>query len=157
MTTNTQNLRRVFLAALFVVVASEVPKMASAPDDESFPKVVRAVLAFDNLVAPALEVGANFTTVGRVVSVDGHPFDGRLAFACQITDLEAGAGACLYYFYLPGGEVTGTGDVRDGIPFPITGGTGRYVGVAGTVKITAEQEDGPRFAVFRLAKPTPGR
>lgn len=95
-------------------------------------------------------IGDNFTTVGRMVSVDGKPFNGRLAFACQITDPIAGA--CLYFFFLPGGEVTGTGDVRDGIEFPITGGTGNYVGVSGTVLITHTRETGPRQAVFRLVK-----
>jgi hypothetical protein len=88
-------------------------------------------MVFDNFAYTVLEVGANFTTIGRVVWVNGRPFDGRLAaFACQIPDLRAGAGACLYYFHLPGGQVTGTGDVRDGIEFPITGETGGYVGVA---------------------------
>jgi hypothetical protein len=151
-TSNLQTLTRVLVAAFFAVVVWGLPIAANAEDEGNSSKVVRAVLVFDSLVAPVLEVGANFTTVGRVVWANGRPFDGRLAFACQITDLSAGAGACLYYFHLPGGQVTGTGDVRDGIEFPITGGTGGYVGVSGTVLITAEEEDGPRFAVFRLSK-----
>jgi hypothetical protein len=146
---------RVLVAALLAFFVWD--SLASADHDGNSQKVVRAVMVLDSLVAPVLDVGANFTTVGRVVSVNGQPFDGRLAFACQITDLTAGAGACLYYFHLPGGQVTGTGDVRDGIEFPITGGTGRYVGVSGTVLITSEEEDGPRFAVFRLSTPARGR
>jgi hypothetical protein len=123
-------------------------------DKNSSAEVVRAVLVFDILAhaGSTYNVGDNFTTVGRVISVDGKPFDGRLAFACQITDPDAGAGACLYYFFLPGGEVTGTGDVRDGIEFPIVGGTGDYVGASGTVLITHTSETGPRQAVFRLNK-----
>jgi hypothetical protein len=119
--------------------------------------VVQAVMVFDRFVYTTLEDGANFTSIGRVVWADGQPFDGRVAFACQITDVSAGAGACLYYFHLPGGQVTGTGDVRDDIEFPITGGTGRYVGVSGTVLITHEEEDGPRFATFRLSKTARGQ
>jgi hypothetical protein len=46
-------------------------------------RVVRAVMVFDNLVAPALEVGANFTTVGRVVSVNGRPFEGAVLITSQ--------------------------------------------------------------------------
>jgi hypothetical protein len=149
---SVQGLTRFLAGALVAVVVWELPGAAHADDDgKSSTVVVRAVMVFDSFVAPVLEVGANFTSVGRVVWASGRPFDGRVAFACQITDLDAGAGACLYYFHLPGGQVTGTGDVRDGIEFPITGGTGRYVGVSGTVLIT-EQEDGSRFAVFRLSK-----
>lgn len=155
MMASVQRPTRVLLAALFAVMVWD--SQAGADHPGNFPRVVRAVMVFDSLVGPVLEVGANFTTVGRVVSVNGEPFDGRLAFACQITDLSAGAGACLYYFHLPGGQVTGTGDVRDGIEFPITGGTGGYVGVSGTVLITSEEEDGPRFAVFRLSKAARGR
>jgi hypothetical protein len=145
---------RVVLAIAFVTLLSGPGLNVEAKSDDKgrASKVVHAVLVWDILahVGPTYNVGDNFTTVGRVVSVDGWPFDGRLAFACQITDPASGAGACLYFFYLPDGEVTGTGDVRDGIEFPITGGTGEYVGASGTVLITHTSETGPRQAVFRL-------
>ena len=115
-------------------------------------KVVHAVLIFDQLIhrEETFQAGDNFTTVGRVVEVNGKLHDGRLGFACQIIDVAAGAGECTYSFALPSGQLTGSGEVRDDIDFPITGGTGAYAGVTGTVTITRDSEDGPRFAVFRL-------
>jgi hypothetical protein len=115
-------------------------------------KVIRAVLIFDQLIhrEETFQAGDNFTTVGRVVEVDGKSHEGRLGFACQIIDVGAGAGECTYSFALPRGQLTGSGEVRDDIDFPITGGTGAYAGLTGVVTITREREDGPRFAVFSL-------
>jgi hypothetical protein len=141
------------LAGAILVGGVAFTQAAADKDSSSDTRTVRAVMLFDVEAhsGTTFNVGDNFTTVGRVVSVDGKPFNGRLAFACQLTD--AGGGACLYYFYLPGGEVTGTGDVRDDIDFPITGGTGDYAHSSGTVTITHTTETGPRQAVFRLRVP----
>jgi hypothetical protein len=144
---------RIVLVILCAILLGKALNIQGSQDDKES-RILRAVMVFDTLAhaGATYNVGDNFTTVGRVVSVDGKPFDGRLAFACQITDVAAGAGACLYYFFLPGGEVTGTGDVRDGIEFPITGGTGDYVRTSGTVLITHTSESGPRQAVFRFSR-----
>jgi hypothetical protein len=147
--------RRVLVALAGAVLVSGVGFAHTAAADRrgaADGRVVHAVMVFDieAHAGATFNVGDNFTTVGRVVSVDGRSFDGRLAFSCQITDVAAGAGACMYFFYLPGGEVTGSGDVRDGVEFPITGGTADYAGASGTVLITHTSDTGPRQAVFRL-------
>ena len=89
----------VVAAAALVAGVLTTQVLAAAPAGAKH--AINAVLIFyvEAHAGDTFQVGDNFTTVGRVVSVDGRPFAGRLTFSCQITDVAAGAGACLYYFF----------------------------------------------------------
>jgi len=145
----------VVAAAMGLTLAMAYPashQSAQAQDARAVQVTIRATLVYDRYLhqGTAYRAGDPFTTVGRVTAVDGRPARGGVFFACQIIDAGGGAAECSYSFGLPGGEVAGSGDVRDGIDFPIMGGTGRFSGTTGTVTITHRTESGRRTAVFHV-------
>jgi hypothetical protein len=72
---------RVVLGILWAILLGKALNLEGSEEAKLSTNVVRAVMVFDTLAhaGNTYNVGDNFTTVGRVVSVDGKPFDGRLA------------------------------------------------------------------------------
>jgi hypothetical protein len=67
---------------------------------------------------------------------------------CTVTSVARGEAQCIATYALRGGQITGQALIRLGDPAPyavaITGGSGRYEGVEGEVRVDPASETQPR-------------
>jgi type II secretory pathway pseudopilin PulG len=73
---------------------------------------------------------------------------GHQGGVCTVTSVARGEAQCLATYSLPGGQITGQALIRLGDPAPyavaITGGSGRYKGVEGEIRVIPATETQPR-------------
>jgi hypothetical protein len=73
---------------------------------------------------------------------------GHQGGVCTVTSVERGEAQCIATYVFRGGQITGQALIRLGDPAPyavaITGGSGRYAGVEGEVRVDPASETQPR-------------
>ena len=73
---------------------------------------------------------------------------GHQGGVCTVTSVARGEAQCAATYALPGGQITGQALIRLGDPTPyavaVTGGSGRYKGVEGEIRVDPASETQPR-------------
>jgi hypothetical protein len=138
-TTRTRVLALLLIAAVAAAVVGARPTHAS----ETTPHVTKLHYTLHFSPFTMIDTGAKGNSVGDeivshdlIFSADGKRV-GYDAQTCMLTSLRPPQLGCSLVFALPGGTITGQ---YIGAPPPhklaaITGGTGKYIGAAGTIEV----------------------
>jgi hypothetical protein len=133
------------IALVALAVGAVGPAWGSASDkDRHRTFTVEALTTEQHFEGTALGDQIVFTT--RLLRGDTEV--GHQGGVCTVTSVERVEAQCLATYSLPGGQITGQALIRLGDPAPylvaVTGGSGRYKGVEGEIRVRPATETNPR-------------
>jgi type II secretory pathway pseudopilin PulG len=141
--------RSVVLGAAVALVALAVgaigPAWGSSSDkDKQRTFTVEALTTEQHFEGTALGDQIVFTTQ----LLKGDTEVGHQGGICTVTSVERGEAQCIATYVFRGGQITGQALIRLGDPAPyavaVTGGSGKYEGVEGEVRVDPASETQPR-------------
>jgi type II secretory pathway pseudopilin PulG len=117
---------------------------SSSNKDKQTTFTVEALTTEQNFEGTALGDQIVFTTQ----LLKGDTEVGHQGGVCTVTSVARAEAQCMATYAFRGGQITGQGLIRLGDPAPyavaITGGSGRYLGVEGEVRVDPASETHPR-------------
>jgi hypothetical protein len=133
------------VALVALAVGAISPAWGSAGDkDKQTTFRVEALTTEQHFEGTALGDQIVFTT--QLLKGDAEV--GHQGGVCTVTSVERGEAQCVATYAFRGGQITGQALIRLGDPAPyavaITGGSGRYAGVEGEVRVDPASETQPR-------------
>jgi hypothetical protein len=132
-------------AAVALVVGAIGPAWGSARDkDRQRTFTLEALTTEQAFEGTALGDQIMFTTQ----LLKGDTEVGHQGGVCTVTSVQRAEAQCLATYALPGGQITGQALIVLGDPTPysvaVTGGSGRYKGVEGEIRVDPASETQPR-------------
>jgi hypothetical protein len=140
--------RSVVLGAAVALVALTVgaiaPAWGAARDKDRKTFTLEALTTEQDFEGTALGDQIVFTTQ----LLKGDTEVGHQGGVCTVTSVARAEAQCLATYALPGGQITGQALIVLGDPSPysvaVTGGSGRYKGVEGEIRVDPASETQPR-------------
>ena len=133
------------IALVALAVGAVSPAWGSSSDkDKQTTFTVEALTTEQSFEGTALGDQIVFTTQ----LLKGDTEVGHQGGVCTVTSVERGEAQCIATYVFRGGQITGQALIRLGDPAPyavaITGGSGKYEGVEGEVRVDPASETQPR-------------